>query len=333
MSTTSIITLPILAQNIIIYSGIPIFIAGISGGILNIIVFLSLQTFRQSSCAFYLIIMSIMNIIVLFIGLLANIITAIYGNDGTDISLIYCKIRSYSYHVTVVSSMACLCFATIDQYWATCTYPRLQRWCNIRLAQYLVLSTIFILNLHAIPYLFLFYHIRSSVTGKITCVLTNPIYIQYRLYVNIFIFSGFLPVIIIIIFGLLAYRNQQLLAHRALPIVRRELDKQLTVMVLIQVIISCFAVLPYLVVNIFVLSPNILTDPIFKYQVQIVYSIVLILFYSYFAVSFSHTILSKNLISMFRVHFMYISVDQNVFVDNFYMFYLKFILIDVDKQE
>ena len=42
-----------------IYYGIPVFTLGVVGSCLNIIVFLSLKTFRQSSCAFYLLMMSI----------------------------------------------------------------------------------------------------------------------------------------------------------------------------------------------------------------------------------------------------------------------------------
>jgi hypothetical protein len=87
----------------------------------------------------------------------------------------------------------------------------------------------------------------------------------------------------------MAYRNVQQIAHRTLPMVRRELDKQLTVMVLIQVIVGCFTCLPFLVVNIFVLSPNILND-----RVQIVYSIVLMLFCAYFAVSIHIIFRRKN---------------------------------------
>jgi len=285
MSTTSILALPFAAQQIIIYSGIPIYIAGVLSSILNILVFLSLQTFRQSSCAFYLTIMSLINTVYLSLGLLSNIITAIYGIDAVDISLFYCKLRPYLFHVSAVSSMTCFCFATIDQYWATCSYPRLQQWCNIKLARRLVIICIFMVNLHGIPYWFLFYHIQSPTTNKVMCVLTNPVYTEYRLYVNLFILSGFLPICIIILFGLMAYRNVQQIAHRTLPMVRRELDKQLTVMVLIQVMVACFAYLPFFVVNIFVLSPNILNDPTFKYRVQMVYSIVLMLAYAYFAVS------------------------------------------------
>jgi len=92
----------------------------------------------------------------------------------------------------------------------------------------------------------------------------------------------------------MAYRNVQQIAHRTLPMVRRELDKQLTVTVLIQVIVGCFTCLPFLVVNIFALSPNILNDQAFKYRVQIVYSIVLMLFCAYFSVSIHIIFRRKN---------------------------------------
>ena len=285
MSTTSISALPFAGQQFIIYSGIPIFIAGVLGGLLNTIVFSSLQTFRQSSCAFYLTIMSILNISVLSMGLLSNIITAIYGVDGTESSLFFCKFRPYFYQVSTVSSLSCFCLATIDQYWATCSYPRLQQWCNTKLAHRLVLIIICTWCIHGIPYWIYFYHTQMPITGKVICTVTNPIYVQYRTYINVFTLSGFLPITIGAFFGLMAYHNVGQIAHRALPVVRRELDKQLTVMVLIQVVVNCFSILPYTTVNIFVLNPNIINDPVYKQRVQMSFAVMLMIFYFSFAVS------------------------------------------------
>jgi len=62
MTSTIKLSLNVAIQQIAKYYGIPVFIMGVSGGFLNIIVFLSLKTFRQNSCAFYLTIMSIVNI-------------------------------------------------------------------------------------------------------------------------------------------------------------------------------------------------------------------------------------------------------------------------------
>ena len=42
----------------------------------------------------------------------------------------------------------------------------------------------------------------------------------------------------------MAYRNIQRISHRTAPLVRRELDKQLTTMVLVQVVINFFTNVP-----------------------------------------------------------------------------------------
>src|SRR5690242_11677159 len=114
-------SLSLIGTQIMIYGGIPVFIAGTIGGLLNTLVFLSLRTFRQSSCAFYLTIMSIVSIIQLCLALLTRVITAISGVDGTETSLFYCKSRLYLINTSNVIALTCFCLATIDQYCATCS--------------------------------------------------------------------------------------------------------------------------------------------------------------------------------------------------------------------
>jgi hypothetical protein len=48
-------------EQVIIYSIIPVLFIGLIGDCHNLIVFLSLKTFRQNSCAFYLTMMSMVN--------------------------------------------------------------------------------------------------------------------------------------------------------------------------------------------------------------------------------------------------------------------------------
>jgi hypothetical protein len=77
MSTSTALSLAFTSQQIVIYTGLFIFIAGVIGEPLALIVFLSLRTFRENSCAFYLTIMQIVNTIHLFTGLFTFIM--IYG--------------------------------------------------------------------------------------------------------------------------------------------------------------------------------------------------------------------------------------------------------------
>ncbi|UJR17663.1 hypothetical protein I4U23_004559 [Adineta vaga] len=241
------------------YIGIPIFIAGTVGNLLNILVFTSLRTFRQSSCVISLTFMSALNIGQLMSGLLPRLLNTLFSINGTESSLFYCKFRPYIFHVCTVSSLSCLCLAAFDQYCATCSYRRLQNRCNnIQLAKRLEIANLITWMLHGIPYLVLFYHNVSPTTNKVTCVSTDFIFAQYRSYVIVLCLLGIVPVSIATVLALMAYYNIQQLPHRTIPLARRELDKQLTRMVLIQVIVNIFTIVPHTIVNTILTIPNLI---------------------------------------------------------------------------
>ncbi|CAF1327225.1 unnamed protein product, partial [Adineta steineri] len=68
MSSSIVSSINYISSQIYVYAGLPIVIIGVLGGILNIIIFLSLRIFRENSCGVYLIIMSLVNIIQLLSG-------------------------------------------------------------------------------------------------------------------------------------------------------------------------------------------------------------------------------------------------------------------------
>ena len=78
--------------------------------------------------------------------------------------------------------MTCLCLATIDQYFATCSRPRWQQWSNIKLAHRLSNIIVIIWILHGIPYLIFYNHIILSNTDNVICTSTNNIFQQYHTY-------------------------------------------------------------------------------------------------------------------------------------------------------
>ncbi|CAF4377424.1 unnamed protein product, partial [Adineta steineri] len=141
-------------------------------------------------------------------------------------------------------SMTCLCLAVIDQYFATCPHVHWQKWCNIKLAHRLTAIFTIVWILQGIPYVVFYNHIISSSTNTTACEITNEKFSEYLVYGYYFTISNVLT-FISIIFGFMAYYNARHLSHRAVPLIRRELDKQLTVMVLVQVLINSCAVLPF----------------------------------------------------------------------------------------
>jgi hypothetical protein len=285
MSTSTVSSLIFAGKQVTIYGGITVVVVGVLGECLNTIIFLSLRTFRQNSCTFYLTIMSILNIGELLADLLPRVMLAIYNRDGTEASLFYCKFRLYFVQICTMLSLTCYCLATIDQYCATCSRPRLQQLCNIRLARRLVSIFGFIWILHGIPYLLFFEHVVSPITGEVSCAMINPIYLQYRIYVVVLILFGVLPLTITTLFGLMAFRNIKEIPLYTAPLVRRELEKQLTVMVLLQILMNFFTLLPYTVVNVISLNMKSIDNPLIQAQIQLSSAVTLLFYYVYYAVS------------------------------------------------
>lgn len=279
MSSTGFIT-----QQIIIYGGITIIITGLIGNIFNLVVFLSLRTFREISSSFYLVMMSIFSITQLCLTVLSRVLVGINSSDGTNMSMFWCKCRNFLSHLFQILLLICFCLVTIDQYCATCPYQHFRKFCQIKIAQRLVLLFVFICFLHGIPYL-IFYNLSISITGQVSCIITNPIYTQYRTYVILVGLVGFLPIIITIIFGSMAFYNVQQLTYYTVPLVRRELDKQLTSMILIQVLINLFLLSPVVIISVLLLNLDLFRDLNVKAQIQFSFNIAIILYYIHLCVS------------------------------------------------
>ncbi|CAF0976909.1 unnamed protein product [Rotaria sp. Silwood1] len=287
MSSSAITTSQIFAaQQVILYGGISILITGVIGGFLNIIVFLSLQTFRQNSCAFYLTIMSIVNIGQLLTGLLSRITITGFSIDWTQISLFYCKFRYFIFQTCALLSFTCICLATIDQYFATCFRPYWQQFCNIKLSHRIIIVFMFFWMIHGIPYLIFYNHVKLPNSEMLFCTSTNEIFLQYHTYIFLLTLTGILPVFITGIFGFLAYYNVRHIAYRTVPLVRRELDKQMTVMVLVQVVLKFFTIVPFIIVNTLAFNTSITQDPIIVARIQLAGSVVVCLYYAFFASPF-----------------------------------------------
>jgi hypothetical protein len=112
-------------MQIILYGGAWSFFIGIFGGILNTIVFLSLQTFRQNSCAFYLTIMSIVNLgqlsMQVYYPVLLSLVLELIEHK--------CHYFIVNFDILFFNSVHFfdLSIATIDQYLATCSCPYWQQ--------------------------------------------------------------------------------------------------------------------------------------------------------------------------------------------------------------
>lgn len=284
MSSASMSILPQLSRHLTIYVGTVEFIGGVLGGLLSIIVFLSLRTFRESSCAFYLTVMSFVNIGNLSTGLLSRILISGFAIDWTLISPFYCKFRWYCLQLCVLTSFTCVCLAVLDQYFSTHARPQCRQLSNVKLAHRLMALFLVLWLSHGIFYGVFFNLLVSPTTGKVSCGSENLTFRQYHVYGYLIILAGGLPLIISAAFGLLALHNVQQLAYRTVPLVRRELDKQLTQMVLAQIVHNCISTLPYTILTIVSSVVNFSTDPNVAARFDFANVLSILLYYSSFSV-------------------------------------------------
>ena len=183
-------------------------------------------------------------------------------------------------------SLTCFSLTTIDQYLATCSRPRWQQFSNIRVARRLSAATSLLWILHGIPCLIYFNLIPSATTaGQLICTMTNKRFAQYFLYGYVAIFTGYLPVSISAVFESLAYYNVRRLAYRTVPLVRRELDKQLNIMVLNLNIYNIVALMPYPIILTLTSLTTIAQDPSVAAKIDFVGSLTTYSYYSYYAVN------------------------------------------------
>ena len=274
-----------IIKQLTIYFGITVLVAGVIGGALNIIVFLSLKTFRQSACAFFLTIMSFVNIGQLIANLLSRIMITGWGIDFTESSSAYCKFRYYCLQFCALASYSHMCLATIDQFLATSLRPRWQQLLTIKRAHFLSILFLIIWLVHAIPCLIWYNPVLSRRTGAISCTITNSIYEKYYAYCYGLTLAGILPICITVSFVCLAYRNVRQIPYRTVPLVRRELDKQLTSMVLVQVVHNFVVIVPYISVLIGIYTINPTVQPSIYSALAYSIRITGLVYYLYFAVS------------------------------------------------
>ena len=229
-------SLPYIGQQITIYVGFFLLIAGVVGNGLNLLVFSSVRAYRTTPCTFYFLCASIYNIIYLSINLTSRIFISGYGIDLTRTSTSWCKMRLFLAVSMTLTSLTCSCSATIDQFFTTSQSAHLRRFSNIKWAHRIVIIGTIIWLCHGIPFLF-FYNI-SPVTNS--CISTNYDYTIYYPVIQLGLYCV-IPVLVMVTFGYLAYRN----INQTRVLAEQQADRQLMRMMLVQIILVLISFIPF----------------------------------------------------------------------------------------
>ncbi|CAF2545022.1 unnamed protein product [Rotaria sp. Silwood2] len=202
--------------------------------------------------------------------------------------ILRCKIPIAFGQIFGLISHMIICFAAIDQCISSSMHERRQG-INLKCMKRLIIISIFISILHGIPFL-VFYNVQKlSGTNTTTCRPNDnhALFSKYVVYVGFPIIDVFLPISIMSVYGLLAFRNVRTMTKRKVHIIRLRLEQQLTAMVLMKILGVCITIIPFLIVYIirFTISWRN-NNPIVEEQFRLVNSVFTILFLVNYANSF-----------------------------------------------
>ena len=264
------------------YSSVVIMTAGLISNVLIILILSHLRIFRGNQCAFYLVVESFANIGLLSLILSSRILSQIFHIDPVHLSVVWCRIRSWSASVFALISLMTICFATFDQYLSTNYRYSFRQFSTLKLARYLTIFNINFSVLHNLPLLIL-----SEIRSSGGCSTYNPILVKYFSYFYYPVLTSSLPVIITSSFSLLAYHNVRHLIRRQVPVVRRRLDRQLTAMVLARVVCLVAFGLPYIIYSLCALNIRVRENDLTSSAIlRLVEAIMLSLLYTNYSINF-----------------------------------------------
>ncbi len=232
----------ILSQYLSLTLGFIILTSGIMGNCLNILVFLTVEQYKQNACSLYMLAGSLVDLLFLLIGLTTRILSQGFNRDFTLINPIWCKMRSSLLDILSLCSFTCVCLQSIDIFFVTSRSVIMRQRSNIKIARCLLIGFMFLWITHEIPS-FIFQNLIYT-NGTPTCATTNPIYVLYHTYAQTLLLTICVPISLISFFAFRIYKHLRSLTGRDHQFLSAS-AKQMTRMALFQIAIVLLFQFPY----------------------------------------------------------------------------------------
>ena len=240
MTDNYILTLNNVIKKMTLYIPYVTISLGTIGGLCNLFTFTAKQL-RQNACAFYFLCSAIFDLLALLFCAVMRLMVDHYEYLLPNQSLAFCKLRVYLTAVFPAISTSCVMLASIDRCLLTSTSTRFRNWSKIRIAYRLVaiLSMFwFITCIHMLIF-YDFYPVSATTYGCSSRPGT------YSIFISIFfvVWITLLPYTIMFIFCINTYLHIRSSRHRVQTfqpqnLTRRKIDRNLMIMMFIQVILS-----------------------------------------------------------------------------------------------
>jgi hypothetical protein len=173
----------IIQNQVTIYAGILLFVTGVLGNFTNACIFF--KNNLQNPSTFLLFLASCSNIINMHAGLLIRVLTAGFNIDLTVLGVSWCKMRNSLLQLCVLTSLSCVCYATVDQFFVSSNQERWRRLSKISITIRVTCILLLFWILYSIP-LSIFSNLVQISDGRIPCVfISNLGFTRYASYFNL----------------------------------------------------------------------------------------------------------------------------------------------------
>ncbi|CAF1241739.1 unnamed protein product [Didymodactylos carnosus] len=221
-----------------------------------------------------------------------------FGTDPSTTSTSLCKLRIYIVFALGTISVWCIAFAAVDRYFCSCQSVYLRNLSSLKVSYRVVAATT---ATSLLIYAEMFYcYEANQITGPFLCNgKDSPCrYFNSLIYTLFFIV---LPLMVMVVFGILTLSNVRKLNRLVAPassttrgsttlartVRSKKSDKQLTKMLLVQVLISTILTVPYSIQYLYLtFSVGIYKSPLQVAAENLCFALILNLFYWGFGMSF-----------------------------------------------
>ncbi|CAF1400291.1 unnamed protein product [Adineta steineri] len=250
--------------------------------------------------------MSINNIFYASIGITYNLLLDGYQVDLIRYSRVFCKLISYILNFCPYLSVYMLVLASIDRYCSSSLNAQRRNWSNIRMARKATLIMLIIIAIFMIGILISF-DIRDN--GSLSCSSTSDsLFNQIYLIMEVIVYVITAPFLMMLFGFLTIYNIYKSNRNLAVAIRYRPSERQLSRMLIIQVLTQIILNLPFCVVFFALILPPTFQSTIMFYFLYVIFKIP---FYMTFITPFFLYILSAQvyrdefirlLKKIFRIH-------------------------------
>jgi hypothetical protein len=252
MTDDIIQTLPVISLQL--NRIVPIFqiILGTFGNIMNILIF-TRRSLRTNPCSSYFLASSINNLFVLYVATLTRLLSSGWKIDPSNTSNVLCKLRIFFVYTALGLIQWFVVLTSIDRYLSSCRNARYRQLSSLSTARKALALTIVIIALA---------HFHTLVWWTVDYIgsqtYCNIFTYDYELAFQVFflIVTCVLPPIIMTIFGTLTVFNVKKLRTQVAPQGNdgrneklRSKDRQMILMLLIQVLVTVICTLPFSIAN------------------------------------------------------------------------------------